>query len=108
MGDSVNGTSISVLTNQDRVGNSIVMQVVAALHRETLKNQTLGVSREGGGAISVHPNPSRDYLMVEAAPDQRFTIRLSDMTGKVLYSAPRTAACALTSGITPRDFIPSA
>ncbi len=67
--DSTNGIVITVLTNQDSIGNGIILNtIIKALHKATQQNQTLGINKNTAAAelqISVYPNPSTGNCYVK-------------------------------------------
>lgn len=96
--DSLTGISISILSNQDSVGNSLLLsRLVGSLHTATLKMPALGISEHMTGmAVNIYPNPATDKLHVhmQGATEARF--ELADMTGKIVLqqtiSDPATIA----------------
>ena len=84
----MNGTCISVLTNQDSVSNNIILtKVVAALHKETLGPLSIAGTKANGPNIAVYPNPACKYVNVSTASDGQ-TIRVTDMMGRDVFSRP--------------------
>ena len=84
--DEINGTCISVLTNQDSVLNNIILtKVIAALHKETLGPLSIAGANQNGPAIIVYPNPAGRYVNVSTASDGQ-TIHIADMMGREMLS----------------------
>lgn len=83
--DSITGTCISVLTNQDSVSNSIILtKVIAALHKET--TGPLSVSNMNrASSISVYPNPCNKYVNITTTEDD-LVMHLTDISGReIMY-----------------------
>jgi D-alanyl-D-alanine carboxypeptidase len=86
MVDSVNGTTISVLTNQDSIDNDIILtRFVRLLHRETVRMPVTGIAEKvsANTAVRVYPNPAADKITIAVEHTneaQLFTI--TDLTGR--------------------------
>lgn len=87
MVDSVNGTTIAVLTNQDSITNSILLtRVLTSLHKVSLQMPVTGIheARYNNPAVQLYPNPASDVLHVNTeAYSSGSLFMLYDLTGKV-------------------------
>jgi D-alanyl-D-alanine carboxypeptidase len=83
--DSVTGTCISVLTNQDSVSNTILLlRVVAALHKETLAPLNVATVYNNMDVV-VYPNPAHNDINI--LTDEAATMQLTDISGKKILHA---------------------
>lgn len=89
IGDPVSGVGISVLTNQDSIGNNILLnQIVNALHKITInppQDPTL-VGRYGTGElINIFPNPSRGIINISGL-EAGSLLKIYNLSGQEVFS----------------------
>lgn len=89
LSDTATNLNITVLSNQDSLGNDELALVVAALHKVALDYQKLDVPELAtvtGQSLLLYPNPARTNLFVSGLAKGEKTIRLFDIMGKPLKS----------------------
>jgi D-alanyl-D-alanine carboxypeptidase len=94
LADSVTGVCISVLTNQDSISNSILLNsVISALHKVSIQPPTFVAGIQGTGAFRVFPNPAREVLYIQAGKGtDEMDCRLSDATGRLVATQHMTGS----------------
>lgn len=77
----------------DEYGNTALAQVLVTVPHDLRKLKTEisengSVSRSAGFEVEIRPNPTAEQfnLKVESASDETVSIRISDMTGRVIFS----------------------
>lgn len=86
--DKTSGVSIVMLTNQDSIGNNILLgYCISALHKATIQytdvqEQSLSVKN-----VMVYPNPARHQLKIDVTNGSAEKIVLYDMTGRAVLTA---------------------
>jgi D-alanyl-D-alanine carboxypeptidase len=90
MVDAINGTTITVLTNQDSANNSFLLKLlIPALHKVTLQ-MPVGISETvyNSTFIKLYPNPASDIINLDAEELTNATaFALYDLTGKEQFAA---------------------
>jgi D-alanyl-D-alanine carboxypeptidase len=81
------GVAVSVLTNQDSIGNAIIFdRVVAELHAVTLV-PNIGIQERPELSFFIHPNPATDQVFVNVANSSEATnVSVLSITGKLLLT----------------------
>jgi D-alanyl-D-alanine carboxypeptidase len=90
--DTATGICVSVLTNQDSVGNGLVLdRVVAALMREGLFPTATSIAKaDGMEALSIYPNPATDRFFVSnLAKGTKLSLR--DVAGRIMWQGTSVA-----------------
>jgi D-alanyl-D-alanine carboxypeptidase len=86
MVDSVNGTCVSVLSNQDSLANDVLQKrVVTALHKVTLQTITTGIEDNvyNSSAVYMYPNPATDLITIQTENNEgELSLVVIDITGK--------------------------
>lgn len=85
--DSVTGTVISVLTNQDSIYNDQLMAVVIrALHKVTIQMPTTAIHETArqSNATRIYPNPAHGKLTVDHLESNDAVLVITDLTGKTV------------------------
>lgn len=89
MYDTTSGVSISVMTNQDSIGNNrLLSSFISALHKITVQ-QPVGIreSAYNNRAFSVYPNPAAEAIHIRYEEKTTgMTLTISDLTGNVQYT----------------------
>lgn len=79
--DKTSGVTITVLTNQDSIGNGILLaNVISALHKVTIRYTGIDDVSDAQG-IKVYPNPAHNELNVMV--DKTSVIAMYDVTGRL-------------------------
>jgi len=83
--DPNTGVGISVLTNQDSIGNSILLnQLVGALHAVDIEAFT-GIAEAAEVSFSIHPNPAADVLYIDLGAATGISdVSIVDLTGRTV------------------------
>ena len=83
--DPATGIAISVLTNQDSIGNNIILDdLVRELHLVNFEEFT-GIAEAAEVPFSVHPNPAADLVYLDlGAVGGVSDVSIVDLTGKVV------------------------
>lgn len=82
--DPETGVTISVLTNQDSISNSILLfKVVHALHNVTLDEAT-DIDETGLHTLSIYPNPANDFVYINVDQQQNMKLYVYDVMGRLL------------------------
>lgn len=87
--DTTSGIAIAVLTNQDSVNNSGLLNlVIGALHKVTLNMPATLVNEISiNESVNIFPNPTSNELNIEASNKfQINSIKIIDNTGKVVLN----------------------
>ncbi|HZG01126.1 MAG TPA: serine hydrolase [Chitinophagales bacterium] len=86
--DPASGVTISVLTNQDSISNSILLtKVVHALHKVTLQQPT-GIAEAFVPRFSIYPNPVADVLFINShQPVSNARLIVYDVTGRAVVES---------------------
>jgi D-alanyl-D-alanine carboxypeptidase len=84
--DKETGVCISVLTNQDSIGNDdILNKIVMALYKVTISPTAISQVKTDNTTVKIYPNPANDYINIEH--DKNVTgIELYDMMGRNVLS----------------------
>jgi D-alanyl-D-alanine carboxypeptidase len=103
MVDLGSGVSISVLTNQDSISNSVLMgSFVRALHKVTLQMPLTGVEEVSGGpSFTLYPNPASESISIRQGAEQTASAAFfTDVTGKeVLRTELSNTEQAIETGL---------
>lgn len=79
--DKTSGVTITVLTNQDSIGNGILLaNVISALHKVTIRYTGIDDVTDAQG-VKVYPNPAHNELNVMV--DKTSVIAMYDVTGRL-------------------------
>lgn len=79
--DKTSGVTITVLTNQDSIGNGILLaNVIGALHKVTIRYTSIEDVSDAQG-VKVYPNPAHSELNVMV--DKTSVIAMYDVTGRL-------------------------
>lgn len=83
--DPNTGIGISVLTNQDSIGNSIILnQLVRVLHAVDIEAFT-GIAEAADVSFSIHPNPATDLMYIDlGAATSISDVSIIDLTGRTV------------------------
>ncbi len=88
IGDPLSGVGISVLTNQDSIGNGIVLNgIVKELHQVTL-DPTIGIAEASIENFSIYPNPATDVIQIDRPLDGSVELTVFDPTGRAVLRIP--------------------
>lgn len=83
--DKTNGVTITVLTNQDSISNSIILgNVISALHKVTIRYTDVTALHASQPKIQVYPNPASKKINITSEGNTFMT--LYDITGKSVMS----------------------
>ncbi len=94
IGDPVSGVGISVLTNQDSISNSILLNsVVKELHKVTM-DPMIGIAEAEVVPFSVYPNPTAQVFYIDRAKGGLVDLVVYDRIGRVVMEAPSIATGA--------------
>lgn len=89
--DKTSGVSITMLTNQDSVSNSVLLgNCISALHKVTIQYTGIDEATITQSNIQVYPNPANNELNISV--DDKGQAYLYDITGKAILNS------ALTTG----------
>lgn len=87
--DKTNGVSITVLTNQDSISNSILLgNVIAALHKVTIQYTNVSDITYRHDNILVYPNPADKEFTIDITEHSGAQMALYDMTGRNVLAGP--------------------
>jgi len=108
--DSVTGTTISVLTNQDSINNDILfLDVVAALHKVSQQMSPTDIQEILGTQMGIHiyPNPASGILNVDIANNSApIQLSLYDIVGRNIVNKEMTTSQKLDiSRFTPGMYL---
>lgn len=83
--DPITGVTISVLTNQDSISNSILLnKVVHALHKVTLQQPT-AITEVNVHQLNLYPNPANDVVYITShQPVLNAQVIVYDITGRLV------------------------
>jgi D-alanyl-D-alanine carboxypeptidase len=99
--DATTGVVISVLSNQDSIGNGPLFDVVVnALHTVSIQTPAVGIAEVSGNdaRLQLYPNPASGQITVETeGTGGRLFLELFDISGKKQF------AVIITSNKTPCD-----
>lgn len=89
--DSLSGICITLLSNQDSIGNNLLFQrILVPLHRYAIKFPTADVAGiTNPDDIKIYPNPAKDIVNISLNnPSGKTNIAVYDVTGRlVLHTA---------------------
>lgn len=89
--DSLSGICITLLSNQDSIGNSLLFsRVLVPLHRYLIKVPTASIAgMDKGQGICIYPNPASNDVNIKMEDVNSNTIiSVYDMAGKNLVNVP--------------------
>lgn len=86
--DSVAGTCITVLSNQDSIDNNMLFtRVIAPLHKIVAKMPPLGITDVETVSAGIYPNPASDNLHVSITGNtNNANVEITNITGRLVYS----------------------
>jgi D-alanyl-D-alanine carboxypeptidase len=83
--DSVNGVCITILSNQDSLGNSFLFnKILMPLHKLTTQMPPAGIIETTATHINIYPNPANNILSINAGTTNGLVLELYDMTGTIV------------------------
>lgn len=83
--DKTSGVSITVLTNQDSISNSILLdKVIRALHKVTIRYTDVETVAGNSPAIMVYPNPAKDVVYIKLQ-QANTSMSLFNMAGQQVH-----------------------
>lgn len=87
--DSINGACISVMTNQDSVSNSIILnKVILSLHKVTISNPLEVETQQATSFIRLYPNPASEALTIQIGNGTSSWVKIVDATGRTMLHEP--------------------
>jgi len=92
--DSLSGICITLLSNQDSIGNSLLFQrVLLPLHRYLIKLPAADIAGiDNANDIKIYPNPAKDIVNVTLNNASGKTIiAVNDVTGRNVLNTPAVA-----------------
>lgn len=92
--DSLSGICITLLSNQDSIGNSLLFQrVLLPLHRYLIKLPTADIANiNSADNIKIYPNPAKDIVNITLNNASGKTIiAVNDVTGRNVLNTPAVA-----------------
>ncbi len=85
MHEKASGVSITFLTNQDSIGNNILLgYCIGALHKVTIQYTDVPEFENSSAQLVVYPNPSRDWLKIDVPDNSAEQLTVYDMTGRMV------------------------
>ncbi len=85
--EKVSGVSITMLTNQDSIGNNILLgYCIGALHKVTIQYTDVPEFENSNAQPVVYPNPARDFLKIAVNNKRAEQLMIYDMTGRMVLS----------------------
>ncbi|MCU0442867.1 MAG: serine hydrolase [Bacteroidia bacterium] len=87
MVDTLSGITVSVLTNQDSLGNAhVANNIMRALHRTALRAPAVGIAdADHNGPLQLYPNPANTQVWI-TADAVGSTVRLMDLQGRLVIA----------------------
>lgn len=85
--EKASGVSITMLTNQDSIGNNILLgYCIGALHKVTIQYTDVPEFENSNAQPVVYPNPARDFLKIAVNNKRAEQLMIYDMTGRMVLS----------------------
>lgn len=86
--DKTSNVSISILTNQDSISNSILLgNVIRILHQITIQHTDVN-NISNDYSITVYPNPAKDQLFIKIDKTKNAVATIYSITGQLVKQQP--------------------
>ena len=85
--EKASGVSITMLTNQDSISNSILLGgCIAALHKVTIQYTDVAEFEHPNTQLLVYPNPARNLLKIAVTNNNVEQLMVYDMAGRMVLN----------------------